>query len=174
MMLTLSDHWRVKAVDIGMQRHAFAMRQGYENYGVSDGEQSFDVKGAVAECGVAAYYRQPWLANVGNIKGVDVGKIIEVRGRPPGGDLGFRPKDKPKRELPVVLVWVNDDYSMRLMGWLYGYECCHEEGTEAHKKRWNAKSGCWYNPPPYRLLDELSRLLENEVEVARIVASIPR
>ena len=172
MIIRLSGYWRDKAINIGKQRHAFALRMNYVNYGVSDGDERFHIHGAVSEAGVAKYFKQKWLASGGIITGIDVGDIIEVRGRPPNRDLGFRPKDKPKRELPHVLVWVNEDYSMRLMGWLYGYECFHEEDSDEHEQRWNANSRCWYNPPPYRLISELSDLLADENEVARILASI--
>ena len=177
MIIRLADVWRDYAVKIGKERFAFAAAQGWRNYGAQEANEEYDICGTVAECGVAKYFKQRWKESVGDITGIDVGDIIEVRGRPVGRaqkDLGFRPKDKPKREMPHVLVWVNADYSMQLMGWLYGYECMHEEDDERHLERWSESSKCWYNPPPYRPLDELSELLANEAEVARIKASYTR
>jgi len=170
MRLTLSEMWKEIAIDVGTKRFNNAVVNNYENYGAVEGAQLiFNVKGTVGEAGVAAHFRQPWNRKVGDLKSIDVGKIIEVRGRKPYSDLGIRPAHKDKLRLPHVLVWVYDDYSMDLRGWLFGYEGAHEKGGELDRKRWHQRSGCWYNPPPYRPLDELGRILADEDEVERIL-----
>jgi len=159
MIITLSDYWREKAIEVGKQRQASAIARNAVRYGVGENLESYHISGANGEAGVAKHFRLPW--DYTKIGGIDVGGLIEVRSRPIGNDLPFRPKDHPKRALPYVLVWMKPDYSsMELKGWLYGHECMHEDGSELHKQRWNAKSGCWYNPPPYRPLDELIAIVD--------------
>jgi hypothetical protein len=166
--LTLSAHWLERSIGIGKQRFAFAERMGWVNYGAQQAREEFDINGCVAEAGGGKRFNLPWHANVGVIDGVDVGKIIEIRGRRPYSDLGIRPWHKDKRELPHVLVWVYEDYSMDFRGWLYGHEGMHHENPELHRRRWSASSMCWYNPPPYRPLEELDRILADDAEVERI------
>jgi hypothetical protein len=167
--MKLSPEWEAKAIKIGEARNAYAKSRRLERYGNDGGPSDliFDIRGAIAEAGVAKHYKQPWHANVGVLTGVDVGEIIEVRSRKHGGDHNIRPHDK--RELPHVVVWVYDDYSYDIRGWLFAYEGMRNKTVEDH---WFEKNQCWYVPPPFRPLEELAELLKNESEVARIKASL--
>ena len=161
LIIELPQDLKDRAIYVGEQRHDFAVRAGYVNYGAQPGKLKYSVDGAVGERGIAHHYDEPWHENIGIIDGIDVGRIVEVRGRTPGSDLGIRPADK--RYLPHVLVWVYPDYSMLALGWLYGIEGMYDED------RWNENSKCWYNPPPYRPLDELARILADESKVEYIL-----
>ena len=157
--VTLSDAWLQKAIGVGKTRQANALLKGFKRYGVGDeNPEAYHINGAVSEAGVAKHFKQPWKPRLDAVGEVDVAGVIEVRCRPipgPGRDLGIRPKDRDKHDLPHVLVWVytEQNYRMELVGWLYGHE-----GAD-NPARWNEPSGCWYNPPPYRPLHELEALL---------------
>lgn len=168
-MIQLREERKQRAIVVGQERYDFAQRNGYLNSGAMLAAlPQFSIDGAVAECGIGDRLGQEWHENIGIIDGIDVGKIVEVRSRPPGKELGIR--DSDRRFLPHVFTWVYKDYSVRILGWLYGYEGMHEKDSELHRQRWNENSYCWYNPPPYRPLDSLERILADETKVARIWA----
>ena len=156
-VIKLSDAWIAKATDIGAQRHAYALSQGYRNYGtIDDGEERHHVAGAIGECAVAAHFKLPWKPNVGVITGVDVGNLIEVRTRilpGKGFDLAIRPDDKEDK--PYVLTFVLKDNSVRLIGWLYGKEGKHGQRGGV----WNEGRQVWFVPPPYRSISDLVSML---------------
>jgi hypothetical protein len=151
----LSPQWLARAIEVGKARNQFAEQQGYENYGeLSGSTRDHHITGAIGECGVAKHFKLRWNPNVGVITGIDVGDKLEVRARRPsqtGGDLVIRPDDKDDR--PYVLVWVNDDDSMVLKGWLFAKEA---KGTG----QWMQAMGIWFVPPPYRPISELAELLK--------------
>ena len=167
-VIELDDHWKQKAKRVGQERYDIARKRGYINKGAwTEATPEMSINGCIAECGVGKRYRLPWNPNVGVIDGIDVGKIIEVRGRPPGKEMGVRMEDK--RYLPIVFAWVYPDHSVKLLGWLYGFECMHEPGDDTDQELWNVNSQCWYVPPPYRPLEELDEILADDVEVERIL-----
>jgi hypothetical protein len=156
VIVTLSPVWLEKAIAVGKAIAADCIQNNQVRYGNGpDNPLSYTVNGCVAEAAVAKHFRLKWTPEVGKINAIDVGGVIEVRSRPipgPGLDLGIRPHDK--RDLPHVLAWVYADYRVELVGWLYG-----REGMN-HPTRWHEACGCWWNPPPYRSLDELAELLK--------------
>jgi hypothetical protein len=176
----IADKWRERAISVGKARFAYAERMGWRNYGAYDADVRFDIHGCVCECSVGAHFHLKWHENVGVLDGIDVGEIIEVRGRMMHDqrsqyDLPIRPRDewgvsRDKLRLPHVLVCASEDLlTVELHGWLYGYEGFHTEGSVKHDTRWDAKSMCWWNPAPYRPLDELRAILDTPSEVARIL-----
>lgn len=167
--LTLDKKWSDYAIDIGWQRFDFAEARGWRNYGINpEGDPMYDIMGCFAELILCARYKEKWKPSVGDLDTIDCGKIVEVRGRPPDKGLGIRPKDK--KWLPHVLVWVYPDWSMDIKGWLYGHEGMHEvEEGEEPDERWNTNSKCWYNPPPYRPIEELDEIVADGEAVERIL-----
>lgn len=158
MILTLSKVWLDKAIAVGKERQANAVENDYQRYGTeAENLEIYHVHGAVSEAGVAKHYNLRWDIQRRTVGGIDVGGLIEVRSRPmsnPWRDLPLRPRDRElgKAHLPFVLVWVHPDYSMELKGWLYGWEGMDKPAC------WNGPSKCWYNPPPYRPIEELEAL----------------
>lgn len=172
-VITLDPSWLERAKRVGLARFTWADERGLINRGAhSKSTPEWNINGCVAECAGGKRFRQKWREAVGDTDGVDVGKIIEVRSRPPGKDMGMRLDDK--RYLPNVFGWVYPDHSTLLLGWLWGHEGMHldEDGdgdTDLGKQLWNMNSQCWYNPPPYRPLEELDAILADDVEVERIL-----
>jgi hypothetical protein len=166
--LTLDQHWIERATTAGKERFKVAQDRDYVNYGINPkGDVRYNIMGALAECVLCARYKVKFKPSIGELDNIDCGKIIEVRGRPLDFELGIRPKDK--KWLPHVLVWVYPDNSMDIQGWLYGHEGMHEEDSNEHNDRWNENSGCWYNPPPYRPIEELDEIVADDEAVEKIL-----
>ena len=159
-LVILSAQWVMRAGDIGKQRQSYADRQGLENHGTPDGGEIHHIKGAIAECAVAAYFKLRWRAHIGSLDGVDVGGLIEARTRiipGTGTDMAIRPDDK---DMPHVHTHIYSDNSVRLIGWLAG-----GEGKDGKRGgRWNNKSSVWFVPPPYRPISELVAWIEERRE----------
>lgn len=149
-MVTLSPFWLRRAREVGRARHAYAVKHDLKHYGnIANDHESHHEVGAIAEAAVAKYLHLPWRANIGNIKGVDVGNVVEVRARRipgTGTDLAIRPNDKDDK--PYVLAWVHADDSVEIVGWLFG-----REGK--NRGPWSAAKQVWFNPPPYRPIEQL-------------------
>jgi len=166
LRFSLSEFWQNRAIEVGKQRQADALAAGYVRYcNGPDNPEIYHIHGAVTEAGVASQFKMRWDWEKRTVGGIDVGGLIEVRSRPAykidRRELGIRPRDRElgKAHLPFVLVWVYADLSMELKGWLYGWEGMHEDDEALHRARWNANSKCWYNPPPYRSIDELKAII---------------
>jgi hypothetical protein len=153
VIVTLSEIWVNRAIEIGKDRHAYARAKKLKHRGPTEDIAEHHIMGALGEAAVAKHFRLPWKPAVGIVGGVDVGGIIEVRAtRIPGlGDLRIEPPDKD--DLPYVLVHMRDDNTAKLVGWLYGRE------GKSNEKFWNAKSGAWWVKPPYRPISELMGII---------------
>lgn len=124
VIVTLSEKWIAKAIEVGKARNNYAIEHGQQNYGELYGDKlEHDITGAIGECAVAKHFQIKWQAKAGVRTSIDVNERVEVRSRghkQAGRDLVIRPDDKD--DYPYVLTWVRADYSVEIVGWLYGKE----------------------------------------------------
>jgi hypothetical protein len=158
MIVTLTPQEAMTAGHVGLYRQCFAMTKKLPHFGTPTSDQddlAFDhhIVSAWGEFIVAKTLNLFWAPNVGNIRGIDVGGVVEVRVRKVPGtgvDLAIREHDKDGR--PYVLAHhLRGGFSFELVGWLYGHEA-------KGRGPFNELRKVWFVPPPYRPIDELLSL----------------
>jgi hypothetical protein len=161
----LSPQEMVTAATIGVRRQVAKIVGGYGSYLPNETNDwapfDNDVHGAMCEFVIARKFNLFWAPNIGDRKAVDVGGIIEVRGRRLSGsglDLGLR--DIDKLQYPFVLVHTDPPF-FNIIGWIDG-----REGWRIGQ----GNSQLHYVPhkiPPLRPIDELWEVVHRRREENR-------
>lgn len=125
-MTTRLDRYEINAAYLAAsEREMNALGLGLENVkGMGRGfEPDKHIKGCLGEAGVAKCFNLHW-GNVGALRGVDVGGLVEVRAglKFPTHGLRLTNKDKEKAHLPFVLVSLHEFPVVTLFGWILGTE----------------------------------------------------
>jgi hypothetical protein len=171
MLLTLSPHWRQIAIADGIASRQHAVRTKGKQYGNQNSELLKSVSnqtwtfrsagGLVAQCAVCALFKTPYRPEAGKKNPIDIGNVLNVRGRMMPryqAELPIKP-EKDQDEIPTILVrvWkpIETDGVLDAVGWLYGGEA-KEIGKRIGK--WDGHYLCWYVPPPYRSMEELLKM----------------